>query len=243
MRSIALTIETNSGEGASPSPTFIREVTQLKLFYLILLFLSGGYLLLQLAVYLLFGRELFPNSGELFEHKKSRVELQTIFPKNILRLVVFVFVSSLTGVLLETAGVVSWLGLPCAAAGGLAFNFLLSTAVSPLYMKFQKKARPTEKELENLEGIVTEDITPDMYGEICVKHGGKPYYFRAVSANSRELPAGTEIIVIYSEDSACFVESKDRFFDVLFDEKHLIHEPAEAPAAEPEKPNNEIGRA
>lgn len=198
---------------------------------------------MQLAVYLMFGRELFPNSGELFEHKKSRLELQTIFPKNILRLVVFIFVSSLIGALLETAGVVSWLGLPCAAAGGLAFNFLLSTAISPLYMKFRKKARPTEKELENLEGIVTEDITTDMYGEICVKHGGKPYYFRAVSANGRNLPAGTEIIVIYSEDSACFVESKDRFFDVLFDEENPIRELPEVSAAKPEKSDNEIGRA
>lgn len=214
-------------------------MTLLKLFYLILMFLSGGYLLLQLAVWLLFGRELFPNSGELFEHRKSRVELQTIFPKNILRLVVFIFVSSLIGVLLECAGAVSWLGLPCAAAGGLAFNFLLNTVISPLYMKLQKKGRPTEQELENLDGVVTEDITEDMYGEICVKHGGKPYYFRALSANGRELPAGTEIIVIYSEDSACFVESRERFFDVLFDEEN----PVEAPENQPEEQSNDIGRA
>ena len=167
------------------------------------------------------------------------MELQTIFPKNILRLVVFIFVSSLIGVLLECAGAVSWLGLPCAAAGGLAFNFLLSTVISPLYMKLHKKGRPTEQELENLGGVVTEDITEDMYGEICVKHGGKSYYFRAVSANGRELPAGTEIIVIYSEDSACFVESRERFFDVLFDEEN----PVEAPENQPEKQNNDIGRA
>ncbi len=223
----------------------------MKTFYMILLFLSGGYLILQLAVHLLFGRELFPNSGELFEHTKSRVELQTIFPKNILRLVIFIFVGSLIGLLLETVGVVSWLGFPCAVAGGLAFNFLLSTAISPLYLKLQKKSCPTEKELENLEGVVTEDITPDMYGEISVKHGGKPYYFRAVSANGRELPAGTDIIVIYSEDSACFVESKDRFFDVLFDEEFNAEEiaAAELPDNKPkqteqtETADNEIGRA
>ena len=67
-------------------------------------------------------------------------------------------------------------------------------------------------------GVVTETITPDMYGEIKVLHGGRPYYFRAVSANGRELPRGTDVIVIYSENSACFVESKERFFDVLFEE-------------------------
>lgn len=211
----------------------------MQLFYLILLFLSGGYLLLQLAVHLLFGRELFPNAGELFEHSKSRVELQTIFPGNVLRLVVFVFVGSLIGLLLEYAGVVSWLGLPCAVAGGLAFNFLLSTVFSPIYLRLHKQGEPSEKELENMDGTVTAGISPDMYGEICVRHNGKPYYFRAVSANGRELPAGTEVIVIYSEDGACFVESGERFFDVLFDE----NEPVAAPPEPPEKPDNEIGRA
>lgn len=190
----------------------------MRTFYIILLGLSGGYLLLQLAVHLLFGRPLFPNSGELFEHTKSRAEWQTVFPKNLLRLIVFVFVTSLIGLLLDCAGAVSWLGLPLAAAGGLAFNFLLSTVFSPMYLKLHKQGEPSEKELENMDGVVTEEISPDMYGEIKVTRGGKPYYFRAVSANGRELPEGTEVIVIYSEDSACFVESKERFFDVLFEE-------------------------
>ena len=65
----------------------------MRTFYIILLGLSGGYLLLQLAVHLLFGRPLFPNAGELFEHTKSRAEWQTVFPKNLLRLIVFVFVT------------------------------------------------------------------------------------------------------------------------------------------------------
>lgn len=190
----------------------------MRTFYIILLGLSGGYLLLQLAVHLLFGRPLFPNSGELFEHTKSRAEWQTVFPKNLLRLIVFVFVTSLIGLLLDCAGAVSWLGLPLAAAGGLAFNFLLSTVFSPMYLKLHKQGEPSEKELENMDGVVTEEISPDMYGEIKVTRGGKPDYFRAVSANGRELPEGTEVIVIYSEDSACFVESKERFFDVLFEE-------------------------
>ena len=172
-------------------------------FYIILLGLSGGYLLLQLAVHLLFGRPLFPNAGELFEHTKSRAEWQTVFPKNLLRLIVFVFVTSLIGLLLDCAGAVSWLGLPLAAAGGLAFNFLLSTVFSPMYLKLHKQGEPSEKELENMDGVVTE-----------------------VSANGRELPGGTEVIVIYSEDSACFVESKERFFDVLFEEGAAPETPA-----------------
>lgn len=198
----------------------------MRTFYIILLGLSGGYLLLQLAVHLLFGRPLFPNSGELFEHTKSRAEWQTVFPKNLLRLIVFVFVTSLIGLLLDCAGAVSWLGLPLAAAGGLAFNFLLSTVFSPMYLKLHKQGEPSEKELENMDGVVTEEISPDMYGEIKVTRGGKSYYFRAVSANGRELPEGTEVIVIYSEDSACFVESKERFFDVLFGEGAAPETPA-----------------
>lgn len=198
----------------------------MRTFYIILLGLSGGYLLLQLAVHLLFGRPLFPNSGELFEHTKSRAEWQTVFPKNLLRLIVFVFVTSFIGLLLDCAGAVSWLGLPLAAAGGLAFNFLLSTVFSPMYLKLHKQGEPSEKELENMDGVVTEEISPDMYGEIKVTRGGKPYYFRAVSANGRELPEGTEVIVIYSEDSACFVESKECFFDVLFEEGAAPETPA-----------------
>lgn len=215
----------------------------MRLFYLILLCLSGGYLMLQLAVYLLFHRTLFPNAGELFERRRSRIEWQTVFPKNLLRLVVFVFVSSLLGIILETLGVVSWLGLPCAAVGGLAFNFLLSTLFSPLYYKLHRQGEPTPEQLENMDAVVTEEITPDMYGEIRVKRGGKAYYFRAVSANGRELPERTAVIVIYCEDGACFVESAERFYDVLFDEEQ--ENTSQTPPDKPEQSgnNNEIGRA
>ncbi len=212
----------------------------MRLFYILMLCLSGGYLTLQLAVWLLFHRALFPNAGELFERRKSRIEWQTVFPKNLLRLIVFIFVSSLFGLILEAMGAVSWLGLPCAVAGGLAFNFLLSTVFSPLYFKLHKQGEPTPSELENMDGIVTEDISPDMYGEIRVNHGGRDYWFRAVSANGRELPAGTAVIVIYCEDGACFVESAERFYDVLFDEEQL-----ESPPDKPEDSGNDnlIGRA
>ena len=215
----------------------------MRLFYLILLCLSGGYLMLQLAVYLLFHRTLFPNAGELFERRMSRIEWQTVFPKNLLRLVVFVFVSSLLGIILETLGVVSWLGLPCAAVGGLAFNFLLSTLFSPLYYKLHRQGEPTPEQLENMDAVVTEEITPDMYGEIRVRRGGKAYYFRAVSANGRELPEGTAVIIIYCEDGACFVESAERFYDVLFDEEQ--DNTSQTPPNKPEQSgnNNEIGRA
>lgn len=212
----------------------------MRLFYILMLCLSGGYLTLQLAVWLLFHRALFPNAGELFERRKSRIEWQTVFPKNLLRLILFIFVSSLFGLILEAMGAVSWLGLPCAVAGGLAFNFLLSTVFSPLYFKLHKQGEPTPSELENMDGIVTEEISPDMYGEIRVNHGGRDYWFRAVSANGRELPAGTAVIVIYCEDGACFVESAERFYDVLFDEEQL-----ESPPDKPEDSGNDnlIGRA
>ena len=95
-----------------------------------------------------------------------------------------------------------------------------------MYLKLHKQGEPSEKELENMDGVVTEEISPDMYGEIKVTRGGKHYYFRAVSANGRELPEGTEVIVTYSEDSACFVESKERFFDVLFEEGAAPETPA-----------------
>lgn len=214
----------------------------MRLFYILMLCLSGGYLTLQLAVYLLFHRTLFPNAGELFERCKSRIEWQTVFPKNLLRLIVFIFVTSLFGIMLESMNAASWLALPCAAAGGLAFNFLLSTVISPLYFKLHKQGEPSPEELENMDAVVTEEISPDMYGEIKVDHGGRNYYFRAVSANGRELPAGTAVIVIYCEDGACFVESGERFYDVLFEEEQPEN-PQNKAEDNPEIPDNEIGRA
>ncbi len=214
----------------------------MRLFYILMLCLSGGYLTLQLAVYLLFHRTLFPNAGELFERRKSRIEWQTVFPKNLLRLIVFIFVTSLFGILLESMNAAGWLALPCAAAGGLAFNFLLSTIISPLYFRLHKQGEPSPKELENMDAVVTEEISPDMYGEIKVDHGGRNYYFRAVSANGRELPAGTAVIVIYCEDGACFVESAERFYDVLFEEEQPEN-PQNETGDNPEIPDNEIGRA
>ena len=85
-----------------------------------------------------------------------------------------------------------------------------------------------------------------MYGEIRVKRGRQSYYFRAVSANGRELPAGTPVIVIYSEDGACFVESREHFYDILFEEDGAPAKPPQS-VEETEPPENgggnEIGRA
>lgn len=187
-------------------------------FYLILAGLSGLYLFIQLTAWLFFGKVLFPDAGELFDRRKNRLEWQTVFPKNMLRLIVFVFVGAVLGLLMDLAGLVGWLSLPMAAVGGITFNFLLNTVISPLYFKAIKSGEPTDAELEGMNGEVTEDIIPDGYGIIRVKHGGRSYYFNAVSANGRTISEGTEIIVIYSEDKMCFVESEERFYDVLFED-------------------------
>lgn len=188
-------------------------------FYLILAGISGLYLFVQLAAWLFFGKVLFPDAGELFDKRKNRLEWQTVFPKNMLRLIVFVFVGSVLGLLMDLAGLVGWLSLPMAAVGGVAFNFLLNTAISPIYFKAIKSGEPNDKELEGMSGEVTEEISPKSYGTIRVKHGRRSYYLNAVSANDRTLPEGTKIIVIYSEDKMCFVESEEHFCDVLFEDE------------------------
>lgn len=176
------------------------------------------YLFIQLLAWLFFGKVLFPNAGELFEKRRNRLEWQTVFPKNILRLIVFVFVVALTGLLMDLAGLEGWISLPLAAVGGVLFNFLLSTVFSPIYFKAINSGAPKDSELEGLNGTVTETIAPDDYGTIRVKHGMRSYYFNAYSANGRTLPEGCNVIVIYCEDSMCFVESEEHFFDVLFEE-------------------------
>lgn len=203
-------------------------------FYLILAGISGLYLFIQLTAWLFFGKVLFPDAGELFDKRKNRLEWQTVFPKNMLRLIVFVFVGSVLGLLMDLAGLVGWLSLPMAAMGGVLFNFLLNTVFSPIYFKAIKSGEPTDSELEGMSGEVTEEIDPEGYGTIRVKHGRRSYYLNAVSANDRTLPEGTKIVVIYSEDKMCFVESEEHFCDVLFED-----EPAASaentPAAPPKR--------
>lgn len=188
-------------------------------FYLLLVFLSGAYLFVQLCAWVFFGKILFPNAGELFERKKSRLEWQTVFPKNMLRLIVFTFVGSLVGLLADAAGLPGWVTLPIGAVGGLTFNFLLSTVLSPLYFRLRKEGAPNPDKLEGLSAFVTEDITADEYGTIRVPQGRRNYYFAAAAANGRTLLTGTRVIVIYCEDSLCFVESEEHFCDILFEEE------------------------
>lgn len=173
-----------------------------------------------------FGKTLIPDQSELFERKKSRVEWQTVFPKNMLRLIIFVFVSALFGLFLDLAGFVGWISMPLSAVGGLLFNFLLSTSLSRLYFKVRKAGEPSPAQLEGMAGVVTEDITAEEYGTIKVRAGAdgsvkktvRSYLFAGASANGRTLPAGTRVVVIYCEDGLCFVESEEHFCDVLFED-------------------------
>ncbi len=203
-------------------------------FYLILAGISGLYLFIQLTAWLFFGKVLFPDAGELFDKRKNRLEWQTVFPKNMLRLIVFVFVGAVLGLLMDLAGLVGWISLPMAAVGGVTFNFLLNTIISPLYFKAIKSGEPTDSELEGMSGEVTEEIAPDSYGIIRVKHGGRSYYFNAVSANGRVICEGEKVIVIYGEDKMCFVESLERFYDVLFEDTAEAEEKPQSAAPERE---------
>lgn len=187
-------------------------------FYLLLMLLSGVFLLLELMARVFFSRSLIPDNSVLFERAKSRLEWQAIFPKNMLRLIIFVFVGAIFGLLLDLAGFVGWISLPLAAVGGLAFNFTLNMAIAPLFFRLNKSGAPTAEELSGLDGEVTEDITADEYGTIKVRHGKRSYYFAGATANGRPLPAGTRVIVIYSEDGLCFAESAEHFYDVLFED-------------------------
>ncbi len=188
-------------------------------FYCILAGASGLYLSVQLVALVFFNRRLFPDAGELFGERVRRIDLQTIFPKNMLRLIIFVFVTSIIGLILDALGVAGWVSLPCSAAGGLAVNFIISTFISPLYFKLSKSGEPDFSSEEGITATVTERITDESYGRICVDINGRKYYYNAVTANGRDIEAGEQVVVISNEDGLCFVELSERLCDVLFEEK------------------------
>lgn len=203
-------------------------------FYFIIIGGTAVYLLVQLVFYLYNGRIFFRNTGILFEHTKNRLEWQMIFPKNLLLLVVFLFTSSLFGLLLDLAGVIGWLSLPCGAAGGLAVNFAINAAIVPFFFKLREKGLPDDVLLDGAEGIVREDIYPGDYGKIEVTNGGRAYIFDAVCANEKRILEGERVIVIYAQEGLCFVESETRFCDVLFE-----NEPRENVDTSDLKPTND----
>ncbi len=186
-------------------------------FYVVLIAISGSYLLAQLLGWIFFNKVFFPDAGELFADKKDKNMWQTVFPKDMLRLVIVLFAGAIAGLLLDTAGVVGWLTLPVGAIAGIAANFINNTLLTPLYFKLHKSGEPTGKELEGLTGRVVEDIDPDFYGVIEVWHGKKSYLVRVVSANDRYIRKGERVVVLYSENGCTFVESEEHLCDVLFE--------------------------
>lgn len=187
-------------------------------FYLILILLSGGFLLVQLIANVFFGKKLFPNSGVLFEERPNKFEWQMVFPCNLTKLVVFVLVGSLTGMLFDFWGLPGWISMPFGAVGGIVFNFLLNMVLSPLYLKFSRAAKPSPAQLEGMSAEVADPIVAGNYGSVLVKSGGREYYFAAATANGRPLAEGTRVIIISCENGLCFVESEEHFCDVLFEE-------------------------
>ena len=189
----------------------------MKIFYILIIALSGAYLLAQIIAWVFYGKKFFPDMGELFENKRDKNLWQTVFPKDMLRLVIVIFSGAVFGLLMNIVIPEGWITLPLGAVGGITVNFLISRLFEPMYDKLHKSAEPTEKELEGLSGVVIETITKTNFGVINVRNGNREYQFRAVSANERRLPKGARVIVIYAENSCCFVESEETFCDVLFE--------------------------
>lgn len=190
----------------------------MKLFYMLLIAVSGAYLIAQTIAWIFFGKMFFPDAGELFENKREKTLWQTVFPKDMLRLVIVIFAAGLLGLLMNVVISIGWITVPLAVVGGITVNFIISRLFTPIYDKLHKSGEPNDTELEGLSARVTETITKENFGVISVRHGNKSYLFRALSANGRRLPKGTVVVVIYAQDSCCFVESEEHLCDVLFED-------------------------
>lgn len=190
----------------------------MRIFYILLIALSGGYLIAQTIAWVFFGKSFFPDSGMLFEDKADKTLWQSVFPKNMLRLIIVIFAGAVMGLLMDLVISEGWITLPLAAVGGITVNFMISRVFSPIYYKMHKSGEPSEKELEGMTARVAETITKELFGVVSVKHGNKGYLFRAVSANGRRLKKGTVVVILYAQDGCCFVESEEHLYDVLFEE-------------------------
>ena len=205
-------------------------------FYLIVLALSGSYLTVQLAAYLFYGKIFFRNTGILFEKKKNRFEWQTVFPKNLLLLIICVFSSAFFGLIMTGLGLTDWITLPLAVMGGLAVNFIINISVVPRLDKHSDSGLPTDAELDGADAVVLSEITAEDYGRIEIKRGRRRYVFDALTANGNTLSEGESVVVIHAQDGLCFVEAQSRLYDVLFEDEA---QPAERSAAEEARPQRD----
>ena len=196
----------------------------MKLFYILLIAVSGAYLIAQTIAWVFFGKLFFPDAGELFENKTEKTLWQTVFPKDMLRLIIAVFAAAVLGLLMNIVISTGWITLPLAVVGGITVNFIISRLFSPMYNKLHKSGEPNDKELEGLSARVEEMITKENFGVVTVRHGNKSYLFRALSANGRRLKKGTSVVVIYAQDGCCFVESEEHLCDVLFEDDEEVEE-------------------
>ena len=171
----------------------------MRTFCILLIALSGAYLIAQTIAWVFYGKSFFPDS-------------------DMLRLIIAVFAAGVIGLLVDIAINEVWISLPIAAVGGIFVNFLISVLFSPIYYKIHKSGEPTDTELEGMSALVSDTVTKFGYGVISVKHGKRGYLFRAVTANGRRLPKGERVIILYVRDGCCFVESEDHLCDVLFED-------------------------
>ena len=95
-------------------------------FYILLIVLSGAYLTAQTIAWIFFGKSFFPDSGMLFENKCDKNLWQTVFPKNMLRLVIVIFSGATAGLLMNIVIPEGWITLPLAAVCGITINFIIS---------------------------------------------------------------------------------------------------------------------
>lgn len=190
----------------------------MRVFYILLIAMSGGYLTVQLIAWIFYGKRFFPDSGELFTDKADKNLWQTVFPKDMLRLIIVVFSGAAAGLLMDAAGLPGSVSMPLAAFAGVLVNFISNMVFIPIHDKLHKSNEPSDEELEGLSARVIEEIDPENFGVIEVKHGSKNYLMRAVSANGRRLKKSENVIVIYAQDSCCFVESEKHLCDILFEE-------------------------
>lgn len=188
-------------------------------FYFLLIVFSGAYLAAQAIGWIFFGKIFFPDAGELFVNSKEKSLMQTVFPKDMLRLIIVIFAGSVAGILMDTAGLDGWVSLPLSAMAGITVNFIFSTVVEPIYNKYRKSGEPSDEELEGLSAVVIEDIDDELFGVIEVRHGVRSYLMRAVTANGRYIPKGKKVVVIYAQEGCCFVESEEHLYDILFEEE------------------------
>ncbi len=151
-----------------------------------------------------------------FRHYKERlIPVYNFIPNSLASLIVFVFVTGVSGFLFDLMGLIWFLSLPVSLAAAANVNFIIITIREKISLKINSCVLPGGEDAAELIGTCIEKIAGDGYGKVNFTYKNKNFVKNAVSVNETDIETGEVVLAVYEKDDLYFVEKYSELYDIL----------------------------